>query len=264
MHIAKVDLPGPYRLDAREVPVITAFLFHNAGDEDPRPLGANANKSFQGSIILGMGFTFDDTDKKGVASPISLLRELIARDPRNAERIFPFIGGEEVTDSPTHAYHRQIISFDDFPRDRDEALSSWFERSESDRAGMLRDGIVPVDYPEPVAADWPDLFSIVKSKVKPVREDDNRESYRRYWWRYAERRGSLYALIGRLDHVLVGSSKATPHHSVTFLPPDMIFSQNLNVFTFESHAAFAAISTRAHEVWARFFGTTFKTISLTR
>ena len=37
-------------------------------------LHANAGKSFQGSIVLGMGFTFDDTDKKGIASPITRAR----------------------------------------------------------------------------------------------------------------------------------------------------------------------------------------------
>ena len=50
-----------------------------------------------------MGFTFDDTDKKGSANPLALMHELIRNDPKNAERIFPYIGGEEVNDSPTHA-----------------------------------------------------------------------------------------------------------------------------------------------------------------
>ena len=64
-----------------------------------------------------MGFTFDDTDKEGVANPIALMHELIAKDPRNAERIFPYIGGEEVNDSPTHAHHRYVINFGDMSED---------------------------------------------------------------------------------------------------------------------------------------------------
>ena len=48
-----------------------------------------------------MGFTFDDTDTKGVATPYRWMHRLIAKEPRNAERIFPYIGGEEVNDSPT-------------------------------------------------------------------------------------------------------------------------------------------------------------------
>jgi hypothetical protein len=88
----------PYQLDGREVPIITAFLFHARGDDDPEVLEANSNKSFQGSIVLGMGFTFDDTDTRGIANPIALKDELIARDRRNAERIFPYICDEEVNE----------------------------------------------------------------------------------------------------------------------------------------------------------------------
>ena len=47
-------------------------------------------QSFQGSIVLGMGFTFDDTDAKGVATSLTEMRRLIAKDPHNAERIFPY------------------------------------------------------------------------------------------------------------------------------------------------------------------------------
>lgn len=49
-------------LDGKSVPKITAFLFHDGGNDDPKPLIANAGKSFIGSYVLGMGFTFDDTN----------------------------------------------------------------------------------------------------------------------------------------------------------------------------------------------------------
>ncbi|MGC8551526.1 MAG: Eco57I restriction-modification methylase domain-containing protein, partial [Phycisphaerae bacterium] len=93
--------PPPCDLDGRKVDQITAFLFHAGGHDDPHKLPANAGQSFQGSILLGMGFTFDDTDKKGIASPIAEMHRLITKDPRNAQRIFPYIGGEEICTSPT-------------------------------------------------------------------------------------------------------------------------------------------------------------------
>ena len=52
--------------------MISAFLFHDGGHDDPERLAANSGKSFQGSIILGMGFTFDDTDVNRVLRPQSL------------------------------------------------------------------------------------------------------------------------------------------------------------------------------------------------
>jgi hypothetical protein len=113
IHIGKGDVAGPYRLNSRVAPIITAFLFHAGGDEDPKPLRANSDKSFIGPYVYGMGFTFDDTDNSGLANPVSLMRELIAKNPRNAERVFPYIGGEEVNESPTHAHHRWVINFEE-------------------------------------------------------------------------------------------------------------------------------------------------------
>ena len=72
-----------------------------------------------------MGFTFDDTDKKGVASPLAEMHRLIEADPHNREAIFPYIGGEEVNTSPTHAHHRYAINFRDYPLRRDDLGELW-------------------------------------------------------------------------------------------------------------------------------------------
>jgi hypothetical protein len=112
VHIGRGEIPGPRRLDGREVPCITAFLFHAGGDDDPAILDENVDRSFEGSHVLGMGFTFDDSDNKGIANPLSLRNDLITRDPRNNDRIFPYIGGEEINSSPTQTFHRYIIDFD--------------------------------------------------------------------------------------------------------------------------------------------------------
>lgn len=56
-----------------------------------------------------MGFTFDDDSNE--ASSLAAMHQLIENNPRNAERIFPFIGGEELNDNPTHAHRRWVINF---------------------------------------------------------------------------------------------------------------------------------------------------------
>ncbi|MCY3837961.1 MAG: N-6 DNA methylase, partial [Gammaproteobacteria bacterium] len=88
LHVWKGRFGGAKRLDEFDVDRITAFLFHRGGHSDPQRLEENAGKSFQGSIVLGMGFTFDDTDKKGVATPIAEMQRLIEENPRN-QVIFP-------------------------------------------------------------------------------------------------------------------------------------------------------------------------------
>ena len=44
--------------------------------------------------MRGAGFTFDDTSKR--ALPLRAMDEAIAKNPKNAEMIRPYIGGEEV------------------------------------------------------------------------------------------------------------------------------------------------------------------------
>jgi hypothetical protein len=255
--------PGPYNLDSRRVPVITAFLFHDGGDDDPKPLRANENKSFIGSYVLGMGFTFDDRDKKGVANPISLMREIIQKDPRNAERIFPYIGGEEVNDSPTHAHHRYVINFEDFPRARDQFLPSWQDCDERQRREMLRGAVVPLDYPKPVASDWPDLLRIVKEKVRPERMQlgDGSDGRRRkkFWWLWGRYTPGLYSVIEEqeLGRVLA-ISRVTENLAFSFLPTGMVYSERLALIASEKFSMFPLLQSSVHEIWSRFFGSSLE------
>jgi hypothetical protein len=216
LHVTKGRFPGPKRLDEREVETITAFLFHRGGHDDPARLAANAGKSFQGSIVLGMGFTFDDTDAKGVATPLAEMRRLIDKDPRNQEVIFPYIGGEEVNTSPTHAHHRYVINFG--------------ERSE-----------------EECRRRWPGLMAIVEERVKPERMKNNRENYRRYWWHYGEKRVELYAAIAGLERVLVTGAAAVMHHMIVRVQSNQVFSHKLIVFPLTGEAPFAMLQSRVKE-----------------
>jgi hypothetical protein len=200
--VAKASLAPPFDLDGRAAPVITAYLFHAGGHENPAVLRVNEGKSFQGCITLGPGFNFDDTDKKGLANPLSEMRRLLADDERNAERIFAYLGGEELNDNPTHAHHRFIINFADFPLRREQLEKSWANASSEDRTTWLRRGIVPTDYPFPVAADWPNLLSIVETKVKPERALKSAEVRNFPWWRFWRMRGELSEASRGLERVI--------------------------------------------------------------
>ena len=153
-----------------------------------------------------MGFTFDDTDTKGVASPLAERRRLIAADPRNEEAIFPYIGGEEVNTSPTHAHHRYVINFRDYPLRREDLGELWATADDGRRREWLLRGIVPLDYPHPVATNWPDLVGIVEARVKPERLKlgDNGDARRRKekWWLRGRYTPALFTAINGLDRVL--------------------------------------------------------------
>ena len=262
IHIAKATDPGLRCLDRREVGRITAFLFHDGGHDDPERLEANVGKSFVGSYVLGMGFTFDDTDRKGVATPLAEMERLIEENPRNRDVIFPYIGGEEINTSPTHAHHRYVINFRDWPLRRADLDETWRDADGDQRGDWLRTGIVPLDYPEPVAADWPDLLKIVEERVKPQRaalppkNSINRDAAK-HWWRFLAYRQGLNAAIDGFDRVLA-ISRYGQNSGFTFLPSKMVHSDSCIIFPITTHAAFCALQSRPHEIWARFFGSSMK------
>ena len=260
LHVLKGEVTGKKILDGTDVEKITAFLFRTGGHADPVRLDANARSSFQGSIVLGMGFTFDDADKKGVANSISDMKRLIEIDPTNSEVIFPYIGGEEVNSSPTHAYHRYVINFREFPLLREETSVPWVAMEEGQRTDCLKSGRVPLDYPDPVAADWPALLSIVERRVRPERIGKDAKKYPRMvfeWWKHWNARRDLEAAVAGLDQVLV-ISRYCQSAAFTFLPAGWVYSDSIVVFPFDTYAAFCVLQSRTHEIWARFLGSSMK------
>jgi hypothetical protein len=187
---------------------------------------ANAGKSFNGSKVYGTGFIFDDTDTKGIATPLAEMRTLIDKSACNQEVIFPYIGGEEINTSPTQAHHRFVINF-------------------ADRAE------------EECRRRWPDLMAIVEAKVKPERMENKRDVRRKYWWHFGERTPALYAATGGLEQVLAISCVGQ-HGAFVFLPGNIVYSHALMIFPLSTYSAFCALQSRPHEIWARFFGSSMK------
>lgn len=206
-------------LDGQPVNHISAFLFKAPGNNNPKTLLANAGKSFQGSIILGMGFTFDDTNPN--ATPIAEMHRLIESNPKNQECIFPYIGGEEVNSSPTHTYHRYVINFGDMS--------------------------------EQEARNYPDLMAIVETKVKPDREKQNDLIGKQNWWQFLRVRHELNHAIAPLNRVLV-NCRHSLYNSFAFLPSNYVYSHALVIFPYETYSTFTVLQSHIHEIWGRFFG----------
>ena len=220
------------------------------------------------------------------------------------EAIFPYIGGEEVNTSPTHAHHRYVINFRDYPLRRADAEELragddagpgngaasgadtgrrdaipriadvepmggaasgalgrhrgelWTEADAERRRELRRQAVVPEDYPGPVAADWPELLGIVEERVKPERAHLTRNAIGRkraaFWWQYGSLAKKLYAAIQGMERALVNSQVST-HLQFAFARTDQVFAHTTYVFPIETYAAFCALQSRTHEVWAHFF-----------
>ncbi|GAB4209406.1 MAG: N-6 DNA methylase [Sandaracinaceae bacterium] len=207
------------RLDGAAVPAISSALRAGAERGDAVKLASNAGFSFQGSIVLGMGFTLTPEERDA----------LVARDPRNAERIFPYLGGQEVNTSPTQSHDRYVISFGQMSLEE--------------------------------AEKWPDLLAIVREKVKPERDKlkDNVDGndYKARWWQFAKIRRGLDEAIANLDRCLV-TARVSKHLLISLQPTDRVFSEQLLVFTLSASTSFAVLQSRIHEPWARLLSSSMK------
>jgi hypothetical protein len=222
------------KLDGRQVDHISAFLTPGMNHSMPHSLNENRKKSFIGSYILGLGFTFKHSKKstpynqKGVlaiGTPTSIadMMLLIKKKPKNKKCIFPYIGGKELNTHPNHQSHRYVINF-----------------------GMMN---------EREARQWQDLMGIVERKVKPERDQNKRAVRKKYWWRYGETAPKLYESIKDMDRVIARSLTST-HFTFTFLENTFIYDQTLIVFALNSYASFCCLTSSIHETWSHVLGAT--------
>ena len=173
--VKKGEWKGGFALDEKLVEGITPFLtVPGQAVGNPERLAANREKSFQGSIVLGMGFVLEPEEAQA----------LIAKDARNADVLFPYLNGQDLNSNPDQSPSRWVINFFDWPLD-----------AEHDDKKKPKG--------PPYAADYPDCLAIVREKVKPERDKNNRKVYRERWWQYAEKRPALYGAIEGCDRVLV-------------------------------------------------------------
>ena len=217
IHIAKGIAAQALSVRLDGAPVLSINSHLRAGGEVPDPvkLSTNAGLVFQGSVVLGMGFTLSPARRD----------ELISRSPSNAERIFPYLGGQEVVSSPTQSFDRYVIDFGQMP------LAE--------------------------VARWPELLSIVRATVKPERDGNKREHYRLNWWLFGERRPGLYDAIMGLGRCLV-TLRVQKHLALCFQDTKQVFANTVYVFPLQHMTAFAELQSRIHETWTRFLSSTLE------
>lgn len=255
IHGVRGDWTGSRHINGAVVPTISAFL--SAEDEwSPKPLQANFGKSFIGSYVLGMGFTMSPEDAQAH----------IAREPRNAEVLFPYLNGEDLNSHPQQRASRWVINFWDWPLERSVEDGSWLAEDDRQRELWLRNGSVPADFPGRVAVDFPDLLVLVRRLVKPERDENNRAVYRDKWWHFAEKRPALYHAIGRgelfvrhpegwrednpLQRVFA-ICRVTKYVAPAVCATTETFSEGTVVFALDEWSDFAILASTLHEVWAR-------------
>lgn len=202
-------------LDGRLVQAINSRLMPTPERPDPVPLLTNGNMSFMGGKLVGVG----------LAMSIEDAAKYLEEDPRNAEILRPYLGGEDVNSTPDASYTRMMI---DFTRHTLEE-----------------------------ACKWPALLRRAEELVKPTRMSDKRGTYKTYWWRPGESGAALYRAAHGLERCLV-ASRVTKHLVLSFQPTKPFFAESLYVFPLPAHTAFAVLQSRIHEPWARLLSSSMK------
>ncbi|MBK9386573.1 MAG: N-6 DNA methylase [Planctomycetes bacterium] len=221
VHTRRTPSGKPAVLNGLAVERITPFLFDRGPMGNPKNLLENDGKSFAGPKIDGAGFIFDDSDPEALG--LSDMRAAVAADPRNSERIFPLMGGEDMLRTPRITSQRWVIDFD--------------EMTESE------------------AANWPILLGLLERKAKPHRLAGRLREYP--WWRFERPRPELRRAIVGKSRLLMHPFTSV-YSAFAFVSKDTIVATPHVVFAMDSHADFCALQARPHELWVRFFGSTLK------
>lgn len=104
------------------------------------------------------------------------------------------------------------------------------------------------------AAEYEAPFEYVFRVVRPIREQNAREAYRKYWWRHAEaRRGMRKAFLSLNRYI--ATSMVSRYRFFIWLPVEVIPANLLIVFARNDDYFFGILQSRTHEVWARRMGT---------
>ena len=212
IHLTSGTWGGVSHLDGLPVSVISGDLEPEDFQIAPFRLESNAALCAVGSYVLGSGFILSEQEALN----------LIQRDSRNREVVFPYIGGDDINSNWRVTASRWIINF--------------------------------FDWSEEKARSYPECFQILSERVLPYRKTKALE-YQRRWWQFA-RPGSIFkTLSGRFSHVFVGSTH-TKYPVVALVSTSQVFDIGAMVHATDSMAFFAVRESSLHEYWSYRFGST--------
>lgn len=203
--------------DGKIVSRITTMLEPGGRAEgSPVQLAENRDTAFQGCIVLGLGFVLDPDEAAA----------WIDADARNAEVLFPYLGGKDLNGSAEGRGSRWVIDFG------------------------LREQSAAAKYRIPYAR--------VVERVKPERAS-NKIAYRReQWWKFAAWAPRLRRAIENLPAVLV-IAQTSRTRTPMLVPSNQVFDQKVVVIASNSYSDLAVLASDVHQLWALQHGSTMRT-----
>ena len=140
-------------------------------------------------------------------------------------------------------------------RPNSDVLKPWANGFELSR-GAQHQWIIDfgTDMAEATAALYETPFAYVAETVKPERLNNNRESYRRLWWRFAEARPALRRALLAVPR-LIATVAHSKHRFFVWLPVTTSPDQALITVARADDTTLGILHSRFHELWSLRLGT---------
>ncbi|MBK9960768.1 MAG: hypothetical protein IPP06_05385 [Saprospiraceae bacterium] len=174
---------------------------------NPFQLKQNGGKAFQGSIPLGKGFVLENNEA----------HNLIAKNPKNRDVLFPYLNGDDLNNNPDQSSSRWVINFFDWPEDK--------------------------------AKKYPDCYEIVERLVKPERQRPDNNMGREKWWQFYRRGVDLYQSIHGMKKV-IALCEVTKHLTFAYVETGSVYTANLDIFSLKEGYYYSLIQNSLHYYWA--------------
>ena len=105
-----------------------------------------------------------------------------------------------------------------------------------------------------VRSRYPAVYQHVLDNVKPERDQNNRDSYKRNWWVHGEPRKDMRPALEGLPRY-VATVETAKHRVFQFLDADILPDNKLIILALAQADQFAILSSRHHAVWSLAQGT---------
>ena len=215
--LCKGTWAGRCNLDNKEVEGISSSLTEISEiTAAPFRLVSNSGVAFKGTTLGAIGFALEEAEAL----------ELLRRNSRNREVVFPYIIGQDINSRSDSSARRWVINFHDWPIER--------------------------------AQEFPECLAIVDERVKDYRESLTGQIHEPDYWKFMDKRLDSYAAIKDMEKVLA-IALTSKTLSPVFISTGQVIDQSVVVFKSDRIELFAAIACSLHYWWVLRYGTPMRT-----
>lgn len=100
-------------------------------------------------------------------------------------------------------------------------------------------------------------FAYAYRTIKPLREKNNRETYRKYWWRHAEARPGMRHALAPLSRFIITAAVAK-HRTFVWMSTAVLPDQATLATARSDDTTFGILHSRFHELWSLRMGTSLE------